>query len=404
MPLTDTAIKNFKPTSKVVKSSDGGGLFLMVNPNGSKLWRLAYRFDGKQKTMAFGAYPTVTLAEARKRRDSAKELLAKNIDPADSAKEEKAARLAVVENTFKAIADELLAKREKDGLATVTVAKKRWLIDIAIADLGGRPITEITAKEILECLRKIEAKGIYETTRRLRSEIGSVFRYAIATARAEDDPTLALRGALTTPSIKHRAALTEVNGFGGLLRAVWGYEGMPETKIALQLMALLYPRPGELRGAEWSEFDLDKAIWTIPAGRMKMRVEHQKPLPSSAIELLKELHKLTGDGRYAFPAVHDRKRTMSENTMNTALRRMGFSKEEVTAHGFRASASSLLNESGKWSPDAIEAELAHVGTDVVRKAYHRARYWQERVKMGTWWQEEIERLRGGNVVSLKIAQ
>ena len=403
MPLTDTAIKNLKPTDKPIKKSDGGGLFLLVNPNGSKLWRLAYRFDGKQKLLALGSYPSVPLADARQQRNDAKALLARGNDPGQVAKIEKAARVAATENTFSAIGDELLAKQKREGRASATLDKKRWLLDFAVADLGGRPIAEITAAEILVTLRRIENRGRLESARRLRGTIGEVFRYAIATTRAETDPTLALRGALTSPKVTHRAALTTAKEFGGLLRAIWAYDGMPETRIALQVMALIYPRPGELRQAEWSEFDLDKAVWTIPAIRMKMRREHKKPLSPLAVDLLRELHKLTGDGRYAFPSVRSRQRVMSENTLNASLRRMGFTADEASAHGFRASASSLLNESGKWSPDAIEAELAHMEADEVRKAYHRAVYWQERVKMAAWWQDEIERLRATNVVNLKKA-
>ena len=381
MPLTDTNIRNLKPSSVPTKHSDGGGLHMLLNPNGSKLWRLSYRFEGKQKTLALGAYPAVALANARKKRDDAKSLLAAGVDPGTAAKEEKAAKRAVSENTFSAIADELLAKNQREGKADTTLHKKRWLLGMACADFGARPIAEITAKEILDCLRKVEAVGNLETAKRMRGTIGQVFRYAIATARAENDPTGGLRGALTSPTVSHHAAIITPNEFGALMRAVWAYEGMPETRIALQIMALVYPRPGELRQAEWSEFNLEARTWTIPASRMKMRREHKKPLPDVAVDLLKELRKLTGDGHFAFPAVHTRQRPMSENTMNTALRRMGYPKEEHTSHGFRSSASSLLNESGRWNPDAIEAELAHVGADQVRKAYHRAIYWEERVRI-----------------------
>ena len=401
MPLTDTNIRNLKPSSAPTKHSDGGGLHILLNPNGSKLWRLSYRFGGKQKTLALGAYPAVSLAAARKRRDEAKALLATGTDPGTAAKQERAAKLAVAENTFRAVANELLAKNHKEGKAETTINKKRWLLDMAFADLGSRPITEITAKEILDCIRKVEAVGNLETARRMRGTIGQVFRYAIATARADTDPTGGLRGALTAPTVSHHAAVTTSTQFGALIRAVWAYEGMPETRIALQLMALLYPRPGELRLAEWTEFDLEAGTWTIPASRMKMRREHKKPLSGVAVDLIKELHKLTGDGLLAFPAVHTRQRPMSENTLNTALRRMGYTKEEHTSHGFRSSASSLLNESGKWNPDAVEAELAHVGADQVRKAYHRATYWEERVKMAAWWAEELERLRDGNVIPIQ---
>ncbi|UVC09610.1 integrase arm-type DNA-binding domain-containing protein [Rhizobium sp. TH2] len=393
MALTDTSIKGLKAASKPTKHSDAGGLHILVNPTGSKLWRLAYRHDGKQKLLAFGAYPAVSLAEARRKRDDAKALLAKGTDPAHNLKMEKIARQASNALTFSLIADEFLAKCRKEGKAEPTLVKKRWLLDLAAPDIGNRPIMDISATEILVPLRRIEAKGNYETARRVRSTIGQVFRYAIATARTEYDPTFGLKGALTAPIVTHRAAITTAKAFGGLLRSIWYYEGNPETRIALQLMAILYPRPGELRQAEWSEFDLAKRVWTIPAIRMKMRREHKKPLPLPAVALLRQLQKLTGDCRFAFPAIHTRLRTMSENTMNSALRRMGFSKAEATSHGFRASASSLLNESGLWAPDAIEAELAHMGADEVRKAYHRALYWDERVKMAEWWANELQELQ-----------
>jgi integrase len=227
----------------------------------------------------------------------------------------------------------------------------------------------------------------------MRATIGQVFRYAIATSAASNDPTFGLRGALTAPTVTHRAAITEAKAFGVLLRAIWDYPGAATTRIALQLMALLYPRPGELRQAEWGEFDLERATWTIPSQRTKMRREHRKPLSAAAVSALRDLHRLTGQGRLAFPAVHTTLRPLSENTLNAALRRVGFTKDEATSHGFRATASTLLNESGLWLADAIEAELGHVGADDVRKAYHRALYWDERVRMSEWWAKEISHLR-----------
>ncbi|WP_323012833.1 tyrosine-type recombinase/integrase [Devosia sp.] len=400
MPLTDTQIKAFRPAEIPTKRSDGGGLHLLITPKGSKLWRWSYRFGGKQKSLAFGAYPVVSLSDARQKRETAKKLLAAGIDPGQQAKQDKAQRLATNANTFEAIADEFLAKVEREGKAEATLVKKRWLLGMAKADLTGRPLAEISAAEILVPLRKVEAQGNYETARRLRAAIGQVFRYAIATARAENDPTFALRGALTSPVVTHRAALVDKKAFGGLLRAVWAYAGTAETRAALQLIALLYPRPGELRQAEWGEFDLDGGVWTIPAKRMKMRREHKKPLPAAAITILCDLHKLTGQGRLLFPSVQSTLRPMSENTLNSALRRMGFSSTEASAHGFRATASTLLNESGKWQADAIEAELAHVGADEVRRAYHRAAYWDERVKMAEWWAGEIARLRDSTIAIL----
>lgn len=394
MPLTDAQIKALRPANSPSKHSDGGGLHLLISPQGSKLWRLSYRFDGKQKTQALGSYPVVSLAGARQKRDDAKRLLASGVDPARQAKADKASRLALTENTFSAIADEFLAKVQREGKAEATLTKKRWLVDLARADIGRLPIGTISAAEVLVPLRKVEAAGNYETARRLRAVIGQVFRYAIATARAGYDPTFGLKGALTTPTVTHRAAVTDWPRFRGLIRAVWDYEGTPETRAALKLMALLYPRPGELRQAEWAEFDLDGAVWTIPEARTKMRRAHRKPLSSAALSVLRDLRNHTGNRRLAFPSVQSADRPLSENTMNAALRRLGYAQTEMTSHGFRATASTLLNESGLWPADAIEAELGHMGADEVRRAYHRALYWDDRVKMAGWWANEIVTVAG----------
>ncbi|ATU90622.1 tyrosine-type recombinase/integrase [Phyllobacterium zundukense] len=393
MPLTDTQIKNIKKQDKPKKYSDGGGLHLHVTPTGSKLWRMSYRYEGAQKLLSFGVYPAVSLADARKKRDDAKKLLAAEVDPSVQAKLDKIHKRAEAANTFNVIADEYLAKLKKEGKAEATLTKNRWLLDQVRTDFGSRPIAKISAAEILVPLRAVEAKGNYETARRTRSCVGAVFRFAIATARAENDPTFGLRGALINPVVNHRAAITQRKAFGGLLRAVWGYEGTAEVRHALMLMAHLYPRPGELRLADWSEFDLDKGVWIIPAARTKMRREHVKPLSAQAIEILKVQQSLTGGAGLVFPSVKSRLRPISENTLNSALRLMGFTQDEMTSHGFRASASSILNESGLWSADAIEAELAHVGADLVRRAYHRAQYWDERVKMADWWAKEIDAMR-----------
>lgn len=393
MPLSDTQIRNLKAGERAAKFSDGGGLHLLVTVNGSKLWRLAYRFGGKQKTLALGAYPHVSLAEARSKRDGAKGLLAAGADPSQHAKEEKARTRAAGENTFGAVADEFLKKVTREGRAEITIAKKRWLLDTVRADMGKRPIAEITAAEILTVLRKVEAKGHFETARRMRETVSQVFRYAIATARAESDPTFGLRGALTSPTVTHRPAVTDRKAFGGLLRAVWSYGGNHKTRAALQLMAILYPRPGELRNAEWAEFDLDKATWTIPAARTKMRREHKKPLPRQAIEILTGLRDMSEKGGLVFASPSSPQRPISENTLNGALRRMGFAKGEATAHGFRASASTLLNESHVWAPDAIEAELGHAVAGAVRRAYNRAAHWDERIRMAAWWADEVDTIR-----------
>ena len=372
-------------------------MFVEVRPNGSKLWRLAYRFEGAQKLMALGSYPETTLARAREKRTEAKALLQDGIDPMARAKAEKAEQAALSEHTFSKIAAELIDKLRREGKADTTLNKKQWLLDMANADFGSKPIRDVDAPAILKTLRKVEAKGNYETAKRLRSTIGQVFRYAIATARADNEPTYALRGALIAPKVSHMAAATDRAAFARIVQAIWAYDsGSPSTRAALKLMALLYTRPGELRLALWEEFDLEKAIWTIPAERMKMRKEHVKPLPAMAVAILRVLQAETGSNYRAFPSSIARDKPISENTLNQALRRMGFEKDEHTSHGFRASASSLLNESGLWNEDAIEAELAHVGADQVRRAYHRARYWDERVRMADWWAGQIESMLNSN--------
>lgn len=392
MALTDRQIANLRKSEKPYKISDGGGLFLLVTPAGGKLWRLAYRIGQTQKLLSFGPYPSVGLADARARRDAAKRDLANGSDPGFRLKQEKHAKAVANANTFADIAADFMAKNEREGKSEATLGKKRWLIELASGDIGNRPITVITAAEVLVPLRRIEAKGNLETARRLRATISQIFRYAIATARADNDPTFGLKGAIASPKAIHRAAVTEWEPLKALVRAIWSYEGSIETRCALKLMAILYPRPGELRQAEWQEFDLEKAIWTLPAERTKMRRVHRKPLPAAAIDILRELQSHTGNRRLAFPSTQSAERPLSENTLNQAIRRMGFGKTEATSHGFRATASTLLNESGMWSADAIEAELGHVSGDEVRRAYHRGQYLDERAKMADWWAGQLLRL------------
>jgi integrase len=373
-------------------------LQLWIQATGSKLWRFAYRFGGKQKLLALGSYPDVSLAAARQGRDDAKKLLAAGSDPCHA---KQVAKVAAKNDTFNNIADEYMAKLEREGRATTTLSKIGWLLDFARPALGPLAVTVIRPADVLVVLREVEARGRYETAVRLRSTVGSVFRFAIASARATSDPTLALRGALTTPPVKPRAAVTDPRAFAALLRAIDGFDGQPVTLAALKLMALLFPRPGELRAAEWPEFDLDAAIWTMPASRTKMRRPHRMPLPRQAVEILASLSKITGRGKLVFPGVRTSQRPISETTLNAALRRLGYSKDQHTPHGFRASASTLLNESGKWNPDAIERQLAHVEGDDVRRAYARGEHWDERVKMLAWWADHLDQLRiVGQVVPL----
>lgn len=395
MALTDAKVRSAKADERPVKLSDGGGLHLLVSTSGGRMWRMSYRFGGKQKTLALGRYPSVSLADARNRRDAAKRTLAAGLDPGAQLRLQRVARSVAAANTFDAIAAEYMEKLRREGRADATMTKVEWLVDFARPDLGRRPIAEISAAEVLVVLRKVEKRGRLETARRLRSTIGSVFRYAIATARADNDPTFALRGALVSPKVQPRAAITSPVPLGALLRAIDGFDGQPATHAALQLMPLLFPRPGELRAAEWREFDLNAAVWTIPAARAKMRREHRKPLPRQAVAILRELSALTGDHPLVFPSVRTWQRPISENTLNAALRRLGYAKDEATAHGFRATASTLLNESGLWAADAIERELGHVEADDIRRAYARGEYWEERTRMAQWWADHLDGLRAG---------
>jgi integrase len=399
MPLTDVEIRKAKPGDKLSKLSDGGGLQLWVYPDGAKRWRLAYRLGGKQKVLAIGVYPAIGLKEARGARDAAKRLLAGGRDPSEAKQADRAAKAAADTNTFDTIAGELLEKKRREGKAARTIAKFEWFMSFALSAIGSKPIGEITAPEVLAILRPIEARGNAETAKKLRGAIGQVFRFAIATGRAENDPTGALRGALAAPVVTHRAAITDPIAFGALLRAIEGYAGAPESKAALELLALTFVRPGELRAAEWAEFDLEAGLWTIPASRMKMRRPHRVPLAPRAVVILRELQVITGGGRFVFPSIRTRERCMSENTVNAALRRLGFTSEEMTGHGFRAAASSMLNECGVWHADAIERQLAHVDNDNVRRAYHRADYWDERVRMMAYWADRCDAMRrGGDVI------
>jgi integrase len=410
MPLTNATILNAKPAAGIVKRSDGEGLQLWIMPNGSKLWRFAYRFGGKQKLMAFGSYPELSLAEARDRRKAARALVAADRDPSEQKRLDKRAAVASSATTFALVASEVLEKKRRERKAVNTLAKLEWLHGLANEGIGHRPITEITAPEILDVLKKVERKGRLETAKRLRAVIGEVFRYGVATARASSDPTSALRGAISAPVVKHRAAITDPVQLGGLMRAIGSFQGQPSTVAGLKLMAYLFPRPGELRFAEWREFDLEKAVWTIPAARMKMRKEHRVPLPAQALAVLTELREITGGGKLVFPGYgtsggEGRKveqRPISENTLNGALRRMGYGQDEMSSHGFRAAASTLLNESGRFSADAIERALAHQDPDAVRRAYARGEHWRERVTMAAWWADQLDAWRdGAKIIAIK---
>ena len=408
MPLTDVAIRNAKPRDKPYKVGDTLGLFLLVQPSGGKLWRVKYRIDGKEKKLAIGIYPQVGLAEARRRRDAARELVAAGKDPGREKQREKVRSRIQAETTFDAIAAEFCQKRRRDGQkawAVSTATRSEYLLSLLKGSIGKLPITDIEPADVLIAVRKIERKGQLESARRTLQLAGAVFRYAVATARLASDPTRDLRGALTAPTVTHYGAIIDPARVGDLLRAIDGYEGQPITKLAMQLAPHVFVRPGELRHAEWNEFDLEGALWTIPAGKTKMRKDHLVPLSRQSIAILEDLQALTGPNGYVFPSIRSRKRPMSDNTINAGLRRLGYSTDEMTAHGFRAMASTLLNESGKWHPDAIERALAHGDSDRIRAAYHRGAHWKERVAMAQWWSDHLDQLRkGAEVVPIKAGK
>jgi integrase len=388
MPLTETTVKAAKPAAKPYKRFDDRGLYLLVTPEGGRWWRLKYRYAGRERGISLGTYPDVSLKAARDRRDAARRLVAAGIDPSAQRKSEKLARAL----TFEALAREWL-ELKKSALATLTHRKRAQRFeDHVFPYLGSRPIGAITPADLLAVLRRVEARGKHETAHRLRSESGQIFRYAIATGRAERDVTADLRGALAPVVVRNHAAITEPARIGELLRAIEGYRGQPATECALKLLPLVFVRPGELRGAEWSELDLDAAEWRIPAARMKMREPHLVPLSRQAVALLRDLEPITGAGRYLFPSLRTAERPISSNTLNAALRRLGYSGDEMVSHGFRSMASTCLNEQG-WHPDLIELQLAHAERNEVRGAYNRAQRLEERRQMMQAWADYLDGLR-----------
>ncbi|MET4456498.1 integrase arm-type DNA-binding domain-containing protein [Bradyrhizobium sp. RT3b] len=334
MPLSDAACRSAKSAEKPFKLSDAGGLYLLVETSGSRLWRQAYRFDGKQRLIALGAYPVVSLAEARIARDTNKALLAKGVDPSAQRKLDRGAARIARTNTFRIVADELIAKFEAEGDDPATIEKKKWLIGLLSGDIGDRPIAEIAAPELLDALRKVERRGRYESARRARSLAGRVFRYAIATGRAERDPSGDLAGALISPKVQHRASITEPKRVGALLRAVDDIDGQITTRAALQLIALTFVRPGELRHAEWKEFDLRGAVWSIPKEKMKMPRPHMVPLSRQAIAIIEDLREVTGTSSYLFPQIRSWHRPISDGTLNAALRRLGYGCQRLRVSDF----------------------------------------------------------------------
>jgi integrase len=392
MALTDTAIKAAKPAAKPYKLFDERGLYLLVDPRGARLWRLKYRVDGREKLLAIGAYPDLSLAKARERREEARGLLNQQIDPGARKKAERVAQA----DTFESIAREWLAL-QKRGLAEKTFLRKLgWFEDFLFPYLGRHPIAKITVPDLLAALKRIEARGMRETAHRARSTASNVFRYAVATGRAERDITTDLRGALAPVVTTHRAAITVPVQIGQLMRTIYAYRGQRPTEAALKLAPLFFVRPTELRAAEWPEFDLsaEHPEWRIPASRMKMAEEHIVPLADQAMAILRDLVPITGDGRYVFPSLRGANRPLSENTVNFALRSMGYSGDQITGHGFRAMASTCLNEQG-FPPDVIELQLAHAERNEVRAAYNRAKRIPERRAMMQSWANFLDKLRLG---------
>jgi len=395
MPLTNTAIKNVKPGDKTLRLFDGGGLYLEVAPSGGKWWRLKYRFDGKEKRISLGVYPDVSLKDARQRRDDARKLLANSTDPGANRKAVKASKTEGAGNSFEVIAREWYAKNAANWTEDHGSRIIRRLERDAFPWIGSRPIAEIKAPELLAVLRRIEERGAVETAHRALQNCGQVFRYAIATGRAERDPSPDLKGALPPVKQSHHAAITDPKAIAELLRALDGYQGQLVTQCALRLAPLFFVRPGELRKAEWSEIDLDKAEWNIPAERMKMREPHLVPLCTQAVKILQELQLLTGNGHYVFPGARTNGRPMSDNAVLAALRRMGFAKDEMSGHGFRAMARTILDEVLQVRPDFIEHQLAHAVRDPNGRAYNRTAHLAERRKMMQQWADYLDRLKAG---------
>jgi integrase len=401
--LSDTQIRTTKPVEKPIRLYDERGLYLEITPSGGRWWRLKYRFAGKEKLLSMGTYPDTGLKAARDKRDRARALLAEGVDPSETRRAEKASRSEVVVNSFEAVAREWHATIHLAQVSAGHAARTLIRLEQDVFPwLGGVPVGEIKAPQLLQAMRRIEARGAIETAHRALHACGQVFRYAIATGRAERDPTPDLRGALKPVLVQHMAAITDPKRVGDLLRAIESYKGMPITRAALQLAPLVFVRPGELRKAEWIEFDLDAKQWRIPAARMKRTKQeklsgaaHVVPLSRQAVAILCELHPLTGHGRYLFPSPRTGDRPMSDNGVLSALRRMGFPSDEMTGHGFRAMARTLLAERLNVDEAVIEAQLAHAVKDALGRAYNRTEFLDQRRKMLQTWADYLDKLREG---------
>jgi integrase len=395
MALTDAKVRNTKPGAKPIKVTDGEGMYLLVAPQGGKCWRLKYRFEGKEKLLALGTYPEVTLAEARERRLTARKQLANGIDPGAVRRAQKEAKAGLVEDSFEIVAREWWEKFKPswtEGHAQTIMAR---LEQNVFPWLGGRSIAEIEAPDLLAALRRIEARGALETAHRVKTICGQVYRYAIATGRAKRDIAADLKGALPPAIVHSHAAITEPKEVALLLRDIDGYQGGFVVKCALRLAPLVFVRPGELRQAEWSEIDLETEQWNIPAERMKMKSAHIVPLSTQALDILQELRPFTGESRYLFPSGRSFQRCMSDNAVNAALRRMGYAKDVMTGHGFRAMARTILDEILQIRPDFIEQQLAHALRDPNGRAYNRTAHLAERRKMMQTWADYLDGLKIG---------
>lgn len=401
MSLSDIAVRRTKPTDKPFKLADGGGMFLMVHPNGSKYWRLKYRFAGKEKTLALGIYPHISLADAREKRDEAKKLLASGTDPGAHKQAEKLKIKERAANTFEAVAREWHEKQSVKWAPKSTQRILRLLERNIFPAVGSSPIAHVTAANFLVALQKIEARGNVETAHRAMQICGRIFRYAIATGRAQADLSLVLKGALTPVKETHHASITNPKQIKDLLLALDSYSGAFITRSALRLAPLLFVRPGELRHAEWSEMDFNAAEWRIAAGKMKMRAVHLVPLSTQALAILHDLQPHTGEGRYVFPGIRTPSRPMSENTVNAALRRLGYEKNEMTGHGFRSMASTILHEQG-WPHEPIERQLAHAERNKVSAAYNYAEHLPKRREMMQAWADYLDGLKSGVAPSSNV--
>jgi integrase len=404
MPLTDTFVRQLKHTGKPagVKYSDTLALYLHVKESG-KYWRMSYRFNGKQRLLALGVYPTVTLARARQLRDEARQLVSSGIDPMQAKRDGRAAKVLAASNSFENMARAYLDKVAPNRSASTLEKNTSWLERNVFPIIGAMPISVIGPRDVLAMLQKIEARGALESAHKIKQLCGQVFRFAVASGMADRDVTADLRGALASVPKNHYAAITEPVEVGGLLRAIDTYSGHPYAKAALKLTPLLFVRPGELRAAEWAEFNLDTAEWRIPGVKMKMGFDHIVPLARQAVEILRSVHALTGEGKYVFPSIRTNDRCMSENTVNAALRSMGYSKEMVTAHGFRATARTLLDEVLGERVDLIEHQLAHAVRDTNGRAYNRTSHLAARREMMQRWADYLDELRqisGANLVNV----